>query len=135
MSRLDVNEPTQQKIVIGNCDSINTPNLQSCEVRRGQSQQVYILFQILRASHSLQTDVHININGGVYPWDIGQTANVCRSLVQGRCPAQSGNGLVHRIRLPIPPGVRSRTPATVQIRTYNEHRAVQVCVQIRLIMI
>lgn len=121
--------------MIGNCDSISTPNLQACEVRRGQSQDVYILLQTLHPSNSLQTDVHININGGVYPWNIGQAANVCRSLVQGRCPAQPGNHLVYRLRLPIPPGVRSRTPATVQIRTYNERRLVQVCVQIRLVMV
>lgn len=121
-------------VIVGGCHSIHHPNIDACNVARGRAADAQILFHALQRSTTLTSEVHLTIQGSVYPWDVGRSANVCRSLVRGHCPANVGAQLIHQLRLPIPPGVRSGTPATAQIRTYNQERRVQVCVQVRLIM-
>lgn len=105
--------------------------MKTCEMRRGQAEIVTIWFRPVAQSDRLTTTAQLIFDGEEHDLDIGESANACRSLSTGACPAAEGSNVIQRVRIPISPVLPLGSSAVLRIRTRNDHEQ-QICFQTQI---
>lgn len=124
-------EPHPQALRINNCNADHAPG---CVVRRGQAAQIQLLFITLSPTTQLGAQLHALVGNNWFPWSLGNHADVCRSLAAGQCPAHQNTQLIYGFGLTIPGQAPAGADVRVRIRSWNQHRQVQFCVLIRVLV-
>lgn len=111
-------------------------NDQFCEVRRGIVSKFEMTFKAITEATKMSSSFKAQIAGTWISWPIsGESSDVCKNLIQGKCPVPANSEATYRLNFKIPTIAPIGTRTIVQLRITDQNSKGVACTRFPVLVV